>query len=159
MTAASFDYLIHNAFGEESARTKELLALNLYENFIEAENKHRAQNTDKYDENLAFSFERLRLGIGAALIQVFATLTDDPGSPKVVDLLFKGLKAKNVEEIDKTMHDGVAIFENLYADVFENPTREQVLALFEKNLEADSRELALVHPSGSRERAFGHEHR
>ena len=37
------------------------------------------------------------------------------------------------------MHEGVAIFENLYTDVFENPTREQVLALFEKNLEADSR--------------------
>lgn len=139
MTAASFEYLITNAFGLENAKTKNMLKLNLYENFVEAEDKHRAQNNPGYDENLAFTFERLRLGIGAALIQVFATLTDDPGSPKVVELLLNALKTKNVEEIDKVMHDGVAIFENLYSDVFVNPTREKVLMLFEKNLEADSR--------------------
>jgi hypothetical protein len=139
MTAASFEYLITTAFGLDNAQGKYLLKLNLYENFIEAEDNHRTENKPGYDENLAFTFERLRLGIGASLIQVFASLTDDPGSPKVVELLFKALKAKNVEEIDKVMHEGVAIFENLYSDVFINPAREKVLGLFEKNLEADSR--------------------
>jgi hypothetical protein len=139
MTASSFAYLIDNAFGPDDATGKKLLAMNLYETFVGAEDQHRSENKPGYDENLTFAFERLRLGIGAALIQIFARLTEDPGSPKVVDLLLNALKAKNVEEIDQIMHEGVGTFENLYSDVFIHPVREKVLTLFEKNLEADSR--------------------
>lgn len=139
MTTSSFSYLIDNAFGPDNATGKKLQDLHLYEAFIEAEDRHRSLNKPGYDENLTFAFERLRLGIGASLIQVFARLTEDPGSPKVVDLLLSALKAKNIEEIDKIMHEGVGTFENLYSDVFIHPTREKVLTLFEENLEADSR--------------------
>lgn len=139
MSAASFEYLITNAFGPEDALGRKLMNKNLYEQFIAAEDKHRAQNKPGYDETLAFAFERLRLGVGAALIQIFVRLSENPESKEVVDLLFNALEAKSVEDIDKVMHQGVSAFDNLYADVFVNKDREDILALFEQTLEAENK--------------------
>ena len=139
MSAASFEYLLENAFGQDDAVTKKILKKNLYENFIAAEDKHRQRINQDFDEDLAFAFERLRLGIGAALTQVFARLSENPDSKQVVELLLNALEAKSIEEIDKIMHEGVAAFDNLYADVFVNKDREDILALFEKNLEAENK--------------------
>ena len=139
MSAASFEYLLENAFGPEDPLVKKILNKNLYENFIAAEDKHRERNKQEYDEDLAFAFERLRLGIGAALISVFVRLSENPESRQVVDLLLKALEAKNIEEIDQTMHSGVEAFDNLYTDVFVNKDRENILALFERNLEAENK--------------------
>ena len=139
MSAASFEYLLENAFGAEDAIAKKILKKNLYENFIAAEEKHHKRNSQEFDEELAFAFERLRLGIGIALIQVFVRLSENPESKKVVDLLLKALETKSIEEIDKTMHEGVEAFDNLYSDVFVNKDREDILALFEKNLEAENK--------------------
>lgn len=139
MSAASFEYLLENAFGPDHAVTKLILNKNLYENFIAAEDKHRQRNSQEFDEELAFAFERLRIGIGIALIQVFVRLSENPESKQVVDLLLKALEAKSIEEIDKVMHEGVEAFDNLYTDVFVNKDREAILALFEKNLEAENK--------------------
>src|SRR5688572_7883514 len=139
MSAASFEYLLENAFGPDDAVTKKILKKNLYENFIAAEDNHRQRTSQEFDEELAFAFERLRLGIGVALIQVFVRLSENPESKQVVELLLNGLEAKSIEEIDKIMHDGVSAFDNLYTDVFVNKDREDILALFEKNLEAENK--------------------
>ena len=139
MSAASFEYLLENAFGPENPLVSQIKKQNLYETFIAAEDEHRAKRPNEPDEKLALAFERLRLGIGAALIQVFARLSENPDSQKVVELFLKALNAKTTEEIDQIMHSEVEVFENLYTDVFVNKDREEVLALFEKNLEADSR--------------------
>ncbi|MBK0402287.1 hypothetical protein I5M27_04780 [Adhaeribacter sp. BT258] len=139
MSAASFEYLLENAFGPDHALTKKIMQKNLYENFIAAEDKHRLRTSQDFDEELAFAFERLRLGIGVALIQVFVRLSENPESKQVVDLLLKALEAKSIEEIDKIMHEGVAAFDNLYTDVFVNKDREAILELFEKNLEAENK--------------------
>lgn len=139
MSAASFEYLLENAFGPEDAVTKKILKKNLYENFIAAEDKHRQRTSQEFDEELAFAFERLRLGIGVALIQVFVRLSENPESKQVVDLLLQGLEAKSIEEIDKIMHDGVSAFDNLYTDVFVNKDREAILELFEKTLESENK--------------------
>ncbi len=139
MSAASFEYLLDNAFGPDSPVKKQLLNKNLYENFIAAEDKHRARTNAEFDEELAFAFERLRLGIGTALIQVFTRLSENPESKLVVELLLQALDAKSIEEIDQVMHNGVEAFDNLYTDVFVNKDRENMLALFEKNLEAENK--------------------
>src|SRR6478609_1459358 len=139
MSAASFEYLLNSAFGPEDAVGRKILNKNLYENFVVAEDKHREQNQPGYDEALALAFERLRLGIGAALIQVFVRLSENPESKEVVELLLTALEAKSVEDIDQIMHQGVSAFDNLYADVFVNQDRENILALFERNLEAENR--------------------
>ncbi|KAA9325994.1 hypothetical protein [Adhaeribacter soli] len=139
MSAASFEYLLENAFGPDDAVTKKILNKNLYENFIAAEDKHRQRNSQEFDEDLAFAFERLRLGIGVALIQVFVRLSENPDSKQVVELLLHALEAKSIEEIDKIMHEGVSAFDNLYADVFVNKDREDMLALFERTLEAENK--------------------
>jgi hypothetical protein len=139
MSAASFEYLLENAFGPDDSVTKRILKKNLYENFIAAEDQHRQRTNQEFDEELAFAFERLRLGIGVALTQVFARLSENPESKQVVALLQQALEAKSIEEIDKIMHDGVAAFDNLYADVFVNKDREDILALFERNLEAENK--------------------
>jgi hypothetical protein len=139
MSSASFEYLLENAFGTENKTKDQILKLNLYERFIEAENKHMERNSKGPDEALAFAFERLRLGIGAALLFVFSRLSEVPESIKVVDLFMEALQSKSPKEIDQIMHNGVEVFENLYADVFVNHDREKVLALFERTLEAESK--------------------
>ena len=139
MSAASFEYLLENACGPDDAVTKKVLNKNLYENFIAAEEKHRLRTSTEFDEDLAFAFERLRLGIGVALIQVFVRLSENPESKQVVELILKALEAKSIEDIDRIMHEGVEAFDNLYTDVFVNKDRENILALFEKNLEAENK--------------------
>ena len=138
MSAGTFEYLVTNAFGPENPVTDQILKQNLYETFVEAENRHRDQQK-RPDEALSLAFERLRLGIGAALMQACARLSENPEAGKVVELLLKALKAKNIAEIDKTMHDGVEVFENLYTEVFVNNDRERIMALFEQVLEVETR--------------------
>src|SRR6476619_7646219 len=112
MSAASFEYLLENAFGADNPVVSKIKKKNLYENFIAAEEKYRQRNKPGYDEELALAFEHLRLGIGAALIQVFVRLSENPESKQVVELLLQALEAKNTEGIDKIMHEGVSAFDN-----------------------------------------------
>ncbi len=96
----------------------------------------------KTQEEVSFRFERLRLGLGIALMQLLTDLGGDEDSALVRDLLEEALEAKNVPKIDAIIQQKSHLFEELYTDLYVNPEAEEVLALFEDTLAAQSKDEA-----------------
>lgn len=91
--------------------------------------------------DLAFRFERVRLGVALALLRLLAELGDLEEARQVLDVLKNALQAPSVAGIDKAMQKGAATFDRLYANLYVNEDGEQVLHLFERTLDADTRAL------------------
>lgn len=126
---SAYEQLLHEAFrrAAEPRRFLAPLTLSAYDDMQRAP-----------APQLAFRFERVRLGVAMSLLQLLADLGDHEDSRRVVDVLQRALRAGSVTDIDKTMHKEAATFERLYSNLYVNEEGEQLLHLFERTLDADS---------------------
>ncbi|SDX93011.1 hypothetical protein [Hymenobacter psychrophilus] len=91
--------------------------------------------------DIAYRFERVRLGVALALLRLLAELGDMEEARQVLDVLKNALQAPSVAGIDKAMQKGATTFDRLYANLYVNEDGEQVLHLFERTLDADTQRL------------------
>lgn len=140
MSANSFELLLQTAFHPETPHVFEDSATAVYHQLEQALRQSRVGRGDKVAEEVSFRFERLRLGVAIALIKAYARLADNEGAKDVLGLLLEAVKAKNTREIDKIIQKKIALFDNLYHEIFVNEQREYLLALFEQTLDATSKE-------------------
>ncbi|WP_324676427.1 hypothetical protein [Hymenobacter sp. GOD-10R] len=91
--------------------------------------------------DLAFRFERVRLGVAMSLLKLLADLGDHEESRRVMEVLHKALRARSVADIDATITRDAKLFERLYTNLYVNEEGEQLLNLFERTLDADNQPL------------------
>lgn len=91
--------------------------------------------------DLAYRFERVRLGVALALMKLLSDLGDLEEARRVMDVLHRALRAPSVAAIDATIHKEANVFEQLYTNLYVNEEGEQLLNLFERTLDADSQPL------------------
>ncbi|MCC9166097.1 hypothetical protein [Pontibacter harenae] len=139
MSAKSFALLLETAFAPEQPNVFPTSAIAVYQKLEQAFKASRQQQGRVTDE-LHFSFEMVRLGVAIAFVKVLVRLADNENTHEVLQLLQQAVKAKSVKEIDKTIQPKVALFDNLYHEIFVNEQREEILALFEGTLDAGSKE-------------------
>ena len=132
MSAQPYEQLLRQAFPtkEDAARFLTEPNLTAYATFRQAS---RAE--------LAFRVERVRLGVAMSLMKLLADLGDHEESRRVLDVLLKALGARSVADIDATITRDAKLFEKLYTNLYVNDDGEMLLDLFERTLDADSREL------------------
>ena len=106
---------------------------------------------DARPDELSFAFERVRLAIAMALLQLLLDLAHeahpddhepDPTDEAAVALgiLHHALReASSPADIDRIIGAEADVFERLYTDLFVNDDGEAVLLLFERTLQADTR--------------------
>lgn len=136
MSARSFQLLLESAYAPETPHVFQEGAETAYHTFEQAFERHRGKPT----EEVNFHFERVRLGVAIAYVKAFTRLAHNPNTKEVLDLLQEALKASNTREIDKTIQKQIALFDNLYHEIFVNEQREYLLGLFEQTLDAGSKE-------------------
>lgn len=146
MTEANFELLLQNALKTNNPEIFEANPAVLYKEFELAEAKLRNQfDRSQPNENINFKFEKIRLGIAVALMQVFSEISDDEDAHQVLSTLKKACKAASIAQIDAIINRDIKAFDNLYKDLFINDEGEMLLALFERTLHADSKnELAQI---------------
>jgi hypothetical protein len=132
MSAQSYHQLLRLAFHrpEEAALFLTEPATTAYADF------ERAARPE-----LAFRFERVRLGVAMSLMKLLADLGDHEESRRVLDVLHKALRARTVADIDATITRDAKLFERLYTNLYVNDEGELLLNLFERTLDADSQAL------------------
>ncbi|MFD3002318.1 hypothetical protein ACFS7Z_18245 [Pontibacter toksunensis] len=138
-----------------SARASELLLLTAYETekpplaaeeackiYTDFEKAFKASKSaaGKVTEELNFRFERLRLLMALAFVKVFTRLSNNEKSKEALGVLLEALKARSTKEIDKVVQKQIAVFDQLYHEIFVNEQRDQILSLFEQTLDAGSKE-------------------
>lgn len=139
MSAKSFEMLLELAFDTDKPAVYEEGAANAYQQFEKAY-KDAQQKGGKPTEELNFRFERLRLGVAIAFVKAFVRLADNEKSHEALDVLKEALKAKSSREIDKVVQKQIAKFDHLYHEIFVNEQRDYLLDMFERTLDAASRE-------------------
>lgn len=90
---------------------------------------------------LAYRFERVRLGVAMSLMKLLADLGDHEESRQVLLVLHKALRAPSIDAIDSTINKEAKVFERLYTNLYVNDEGEQLLHLFERTLDADTQPL------------------
>ena len=129
MLVSPYQRLLELAFAEPAAATRYLhpTMLAAYRTFEQAA-----------PADLAYRFERVRLGVALTLLKLLADLGDLDEARQVLDVLHRALSAPSVAAIDATIQKDAATFERLYANLYVNEDGEQLLHLFERTLDADS---------------------
>ncbi|GAA3999395.1 hypothetical protein GCM10022408_07940 [Hymenobacter fastidiosus] len=132
MSAISYEQLLHQAFSTAEDATRFLTepTTTAYATFA------RASKAE-----VAFRFERVRLGVAMALMKLLADLGDHEESRRVLEVLHKALRAQSVADIDATITRDAKLFERLYTNLYVNEDGELLLNLFERALDADSQPL------------------
>lgn len=139
MSARSFELLLNTAYAPETPQVFDEPAMAVYQRLEQALKASRP-NAGKPSEELGFRFERLRLGVAIAFIKAYSRLADNEGAKDVLQLLQEAVNAKNTREIDKIIQKKIALFDNLYHEIFVNEQREHILELFERTLDAGTKE-------------------
>ncbi|HEY4651996.1 MAG TPA: hypothetical protein VIG72_11315 [Pontibacter sp.] len=138
MSAKNLQLLLETAYDSENPQVFEEGAADVYKKFEEA---YRAYaRTNKITEELNFRFERVRLGVAIAFVKAYTRLADNETSIEALQVLQDAIKAKSSKEIDKIVQKKIAVFDNLYHEIFVNEEREQILGLFEAALDAGAKE-------------------
>ena len=139
MSAKSFEMLLELAFDTDKPQVYEEGAANVYQQFERAY-KDAQKKGGKPTEELNFRFERLRLGVAMAFVKAFVRLADNEKSHEALEVLQDALKAKSALEIDKVVQKQIAKFDHLYHEIFVNEERDYLLGMFERTLDAASKE-------------------
>lgn len=92
-------------------------------------------------KDIAFRFERVRLGVAMSLLKLLTDLGDHEESRRVLDVLHRALSARSVADIDTIITRDAKLFERLYTNLYVNEEGEQLLHLFERTLDADTQPL------------------
>ncbi len=149
MSAVTFETLLRLSFGERYDEFFSPEEATAYTRFERAATGRLPAGTPPTE--LSFSFERVRLGIAMALLQLLLDLAseahpdDHPPDPAdeaalALAILHRALReARSAADIDRIVAAEAGIFERLYTDLFVNEAGEQVLLLFERTLQADTR--------------------
>ncbi|TXK50731.1 hypothetical protein FVR03_04370 [Pontibacter qinzhouensis] len=140
MSARSFDLLLESAYSPEVPELFEEGAPAVYKKFEQTFKATRLQHKGTSAEELNFRFELVRLGVAIAFIKAFSRLADNEGATEVLALLQEAVKAKSTREIDKIIQKKIAAFDTLYQEIFVHEQREQILGLFERTLDAASKD-------------------
>ncbi|UOQ65267.1 hypothetical protein [Hymenobacter volaticus] len=90
---------------------------------------------------LPFRFERVRLGVAMSLLQLLADLGDHDESRQVLAVLHRALGARSTSEIDSIIQKDAKLFDKFYTNLYVNEEGEQLLHLFERTLDADTKPL------------------
>lgn len=132
MLIPPYQRLLQAAFPQEADATRYLHATTVgaYRTFEQAA-----------PADIAYRFERVRLGVALALMKLLADLGDHDESRRVMDVLHRALKAGSVAEIDATITKEAKVFEKLYTNLYVNEEGELLLGLFERTLDADTQPL------------------
>ncbi|HEX8348682.1 MAG TPA: hypothetical protein VF598_01850, partial [Hymenobacter sp.] len=72
-------------------------------------------------------------------LKLLADLGDHEESRRVMEVLHKALGARSVADIDATITRDAKLFERLYTNLYVNEEGEQLLNLFERTLDADTK--------------------
>ncbi|MBC5993407.1 hypothetical protein [Pontibacter cellulosilyticus] len=139
MSAKSFEMLLELAFDTDKPAVYEEGAANAYQQFERAYRDAQVKG-GKPTEELNFRFERLRLGVAIAFVKAFIRLSENEKSHEALEVLDSALKAKNTREIDKIVQKQIGKFDHLYHEIFVNEQREYILGMFERTLDAASKE-------------------
>ncbi|MBB6612210.1 hypothetical protein H7F15_14260 [Pontibacter sp. Tf4] len=138
MSARNLQLLLETAYDTENPQVFEEGATNVYQKF-EAEYRNYTK-TQKPTQELNFLFERVRLGVAIAFVKAYTRLADNETSVEALQVLQDAIRAKSSKEIDKIVQKKIAVFDNLYHEIFVNEERQQILALFEATLDAGAKE-------------------
>ncbi|MCB2378188.1 hypothetical protein LGH70_11375 [Hymenobacter sp. BT635] len=132
MSNSLYEQLLREAFRTEAEAAQYLTPteLSAYKTFEQAPKP-----------DIAFRFERVRLAVAMSILKLLADLGDHEESRQVMTVLHRALKAKSVGEIDATITKDAKLFEKLYTNLYVNEDGEQLLNLFERTLDADTKAL------------------
>ncbi len=140
MSEIKFQVLLQKALPAEGSGLFQTSEAVVYKEFELAEARQRAhQGQIQPGDNLHLKFEKVRIGVATALMQVFADLADDDDSRKVLDILKQAAKGTSVAQIDGIINKNIKAFDNLYKDLFIIDEGEMLLDLFQRTLQADSK--------------------
>lgn len=139
MSARASELLLLTAYETEKPPLAAEEAGSIYTDFEKAFKASRSAS-GKATEELNFRFERLRLLMALAFVKAFTRLSNNEKSKEALDVLQEALKARSTKEIDTMVQKKIAVFDQLYHEIFVNEQRDQVLSLFEQTLDAGSKE-------------------
>ena len=138
MSDTSFEILIKRALQTEEPNLFERSEAVVYKEFELTEARHRG-NPGGGGDNLHYKFEKVRLGVAIALMQVFSDMADDDESRKVLQVLKEAAHATSIAQIDAIINKNAKAFDKLYQDLYINNEGQMLLELFERTLHADSK--------------------
>ncbi|WP_242922386.1 hypothetical protein [Pontibacter liquoris] len=139
MSARSFELLIEFAYAPEAPQALEGGTAAAYEHLERALKASRLKGGQPSEE-LSFYFEMVRLGVALAFVKAFTRLSDNEKSIEALETLQEALKANSTKDIDKIIQKKIGSFDHLYHEIFVNEHRELLLGLFERTLDAGTKE-------------------
>jgi len=141
MSASNFALLITHSLNTDNPGLFDKSEGAVYKEFELAESRHRTNpGQTRPGDNLHLKFEKVRLGVAIALMQVFYEMSEDEDSRQVLEALKKAAQANSIAQIDAEINKKMKAFDNLYKDLFINDAGEMLLGLFERTLSADSKQ-------------------
>ncbi|MGV3502508.1 MAG: hypothetical protein ACO1O1_02290 [Adhaeribacter sp.] len=140
MSDSSFEILIKRALQSQDPNLFDRSEAAVYKEFELTEARHRsAPGQTRPGDQLHFKFEKVRLGVAVALMQVFSDMADDEESRKVLQVLKQAAQAGSIAQIDAIINKNMKAFDKLYQDLYINDDGQMLLELFERTLHADSK--------------------
>ncbi len=137
MLASDFELLLQQALHMPQPDLFDKPVPDIFKNFDQAESQVRKGSP--VNNELHFAFEKIRLGVATALMQIFTDLGGGEISEKVLIVLKKAAKATSIGQIDAIIQKENKVFDKLFQDLYTNTEGELILDLFARTLEADSR--------------------
>ncbi|QNF33912.1 hypothetical protein HUW51_14710 [Adhaeribacter swui] len=137
MLASDFELLLQRALHTAQPDLFDKPIEVIFKNFDVAES--RVRKGGPVNNDVHFAFEKIRLGVATALMQIFTDLGGGEVSEKVLAVLKKAAKATNINQIDAIIQKENKVFDKLFQDLYTNTEGELILDLFARTLEADSR--------------------
>ena len=140
MSDSSFEILIKRALQSQEPNLFDRSEAAVYKEFELTEARHRGgPGQARPGDQLHFKFEKVRLGVAVALMQVFSDMADDEESRQVLQVLKQAAQAGSIAQIDAIINKNMKAFDKLYQDLYINDEGQMLLELFERTLHADSK--------------------
>ena len=140
MLASNFELLISRSLKSENPGLFDKSEGAVYKEFELAESWNRADPARAHPgDNLHFKFEKVRLGVAIALMQLFYEMSEDENSGQILEALKLAAHATSIARMDAEINKKMKAFDKLYQDLYINEEGEMLLGLFERTLSADSK--------------------
>ncbi|MDQ3292012.1 MAG: hypothetical protein M3Q05_12060 [Bacteroidota bacterium] len=137
MSGSEFELLLQRALHTAHPDLFDQPVASVFEAFDRAESRTRKGGL--ISNELHFTFEKIRLGVAIALMQIFTDLGGEEVSANVLTVLKKAAKATSIAQIDSIIQKENKVFDKLFQNLYTNTEGELILDLFARTLEVDSR--------------------
>lgn len=137
MSGSEFELLLQRALHTAQPTLFDQPVAIVFKTFDQAESLSRQGRPASAE--LHFAFEKIRLGVAIALMQIFTDLGGEEISASVLIVLKKAAKASSIAQIDTIIQKESKIFDKLFQNLYTNAEGELILDLFARTLDADSR--------------------